>query len=932
MNHVFIVFLTLGFCSCAYSQDLRDVHFVEKVLPVLKTKCFACHGENSDEIKGDLDATSLKGLLRGGESGLPAISLGSPSESPLMEAIRWDGLEMPPKENDRLSKTQIADFQTWIQDGAHWPGVDAINKIRRSSWNHSSNEDGELVSTSGGLSDDWTYRRYKAEDLWAIRAIQKPAAPANGYSIDSFIQERLQPAGIPSAPRASARELIRRASYDLTGLPPTPQEVSDFESHYHQNDEAAWKELIERLLASPHYGERWGQHWLDVVRYADTAGFSNDFELSNLWRYRDYVIRSFNDDVPYNQFVLSQIAGDEWYQEQMELSEEASITQSEATVATGFLRVGPWEHTAMSPPQVSRQNYLDDLVDNVGKTFLSTALRCCKCHDHKFDPIPTKDYYRFYAAFSTTQPAEIEADFIGTENRSLFEGQKKNCEDLLRYAQHKLDELLEKRESAAKNWYRERGIEDQYRPWNVRQRKDFTGRKPPRNFGLTPQEEGRLKVREQDVRIWKRRLKRFFPQAQSVYNGPVLVQNSGNLTRPKQLDANLKPEDSYIFSGGDVFSPHQKVSPGILSCVGVTTNAATAVDKYALPTSFSNRRLGLARWIANPQNGLAIRSIVNRVWHYHFGQGIAANPNNFGATGAKPTHPELLEWLAVKFIDSGWSIKSLHRQIMTSETYMRSTHHPDFKRVSTIDPENQLHSYFDVRRLTAEEVRDSLLAASGELNLELGGLPIRPEINLDVALSPRMIQFSISPAYQPERLAKDRNRRSIYSYRVRGLRNPLLQVLDQPNLNESCENRDSASTAPQAFTMLNSDYVTKRSLAMAARLLKNRGSTQERIKHGYELATGQILNEKMLGALEEHYKNMLVYHTEKVPGKVSYPTSIRRSLVEENTGETFDYEELLNVYQDYEPDLHAAEVSPEVRALADICLIFFNSNQMMYVN
>ena len=360
-----------------------------------------------------------------------------------------------------------------------------------------------------------------------------------------------------------------------------------------------------------------------------------------------------------------------------------------------------------------------------------------------------------------------------------------------------------------------------------------------------------------------------------------------------------------------------------MSCVGVATKIENAVDKYALPEGFDKRRLGLARWIADPQNGLAIRSIVNRIWHHHFGRGIAANPNNFGATGAKPTHSELLDWLAVEFIENGWSIKSLHRKIMTSETYMCSTRHPDFERVKTLDPENRLLSYFDMRRLTGEEVRDSMLAASGELNLETGGLPIRPEINLDVALSPRMIQFSISPAYQPERQAKDRNRRSIYAYRVRGLRNPFLEVLDQPNLNESCETRDSASTAPQAFTMLNGDFVTKRSLAMATRLLNEKDSTRKRIGFGYELITGQVLDEKMLGELEKHYKKMLAYHSAKVPEKVTYPTSIRRSLVEENTGDTFDYEELLNIYQDYEPDLQAFDVSPEVRALADICLIFF---------
>ena len=688
--------------------------------------------------------------------------------------------------------------------------------------------------------------------------------------------------------------------------------------------------MIDRLLSSQHYGERWAQHWLDVVRYADTAGFSNDFELTNAWRYRDYVIRSFNNDLPYNDFVIQQIAGDEFYRQQN--STQLMLGEAEASIATGFLRMGPWEHTGMTPPKISRQNYVDDLVDNIGKTFLSTALRCCKCHDHKFDPVPTKDYYRVYAALSTTQPAEIEAAFLDSENKSLFRNQKKHCENLLEFAQEKLAVLIGKRELAAKKWYQHNGIADQYQTWDVRSKPDFNGKKPPRNVGLTPQEEGQLKVREQDVRIWKRRLKRFLPIAQSVYIGPAKIQNSGNLSRPNEVDISSSPESSFIFGGGDVYSPGEEVTPGVLSCIGVATDTPLLDDRYALPKGFANRRLGLARWIANPENGLAVRSIVNRVWHYHFGKGIAANANNFGATGAKPTHLELLDWLALEFIKSGWSIKSLHRRIMNSEVYMRSTQHPNLEHVSDVDPNNQLLSYFDVRRLSGEEVRDTMLSASGELNLEVGGLPIRPEINLEVALSPRMIQFSISPAYQPERLAKDRNRRSIYAYRVRGLRNPFLEVLDQPNLNESCESRDSASTAPQAFTMLNSDAVTKRSIAMAARLKRKRESTKEQIAHGYELATGQIVEPEILQAMLDHYEKMLVYHTNMLPPEESYPTSVSRSLVEENTGETFSYDELLDIYQDYEPDLQASDVSPEVRALADICLIIFNSNQMIFVN
>ncbi len=930
MCHVYIWLNSLLLCTVGFCQDSLDEQFVDQVLPVLEAKCFSCHGEQ-DHKKGELDATSLQGLLNGGESGEASIVVGDPDRSLLVQAIKWEGFEMPPKANDRLNSTQISAIEKWIRDGAVWPNQTVINKIRRSKWNDSDNADGERVFTSGGQSKEWTHRRYKAEDIWAIRPLFRPKSPDSGYSIDSFVSAKLESGKIEPAPPAKPRELIRRAMYDLIGLPPTPTEIRDFENVFKRDANRAWNDLIDRLLSSRHYGERWAQHWLDVVRYADTAGFSNDFELSNAWRYRDYVIRSFNNDLPYDQFVLQQLAGDELFREQRK-SPNSRLSESEATVATGFLRMGPWEHTGMSPPKISRQNYVDDLVDNVGKTFLSTALRCCKCHDHKFDPIPTRDYYRVYAAFNTTQPAEIQAPFLDSENRNLFESQRQHCVDLLDYAKGKLAALRQKREKAAKQWYQENGIADQYQPWHVRSKPDFDGKKPPRNIGLTPQEEGRLKVREQDVRIWNRRLRRFSPVAQSVYNGPVKVQNSGHLIRPEKIDWSSKLEESFILGGGDVFSPQQKVTPGVLSCVGIATDAATEVDRFAITDGSENRRLQLARWIVNRENGLAVRSIVNRIWHFHFGKGIAANPNNFGSTGAKPTHPDLLDWLAIEFVQSGWSIKALHRRIMKSDTYMRSTQHPNFEYVSKIDPNNRLLAYFDVRRLTGEEVRDTMLAASAEINLEIGGLPIRPEINLDVALSPRMIQFSISPAYQPERSAKDRNRRSIYAYRVRGLRNPFLEVLDQPNLNESCENRDSASTTPQAFTMLNSDSVIKRSLAMASRLQNERKSIAEQIEFGFELVTGQILDEVLLQNMLKHYENMLDYHSKNSPSVVNYPTLVTRSLVEENTGETFSYDELLDIYQNYEADLNAADVTPEVRAMADICLIFFNSNQMMFVN
>lgn len=938
-----VLFLTciLAFLSCseAFAQDDNselEVHFVQKVLPVFKDKCFSCHGDKPDDLKGDLDLTSLKKMLSGGESGDPAIEINDADESQLVMAIEWDGLEMPPKENDRLNDKQISDVKQWINDGAIWPSQERIEAIKKTSWNQSDGE-GQIVKTSGGQSDDWTYRRYKPEDVWAIQRVVKPKAPNGEYTVDAFVDQKLVDAKVTPAPRADSVTLIRRAAYDLTGLPPTPAEIEEFKSAFSKNATKAWSDLIDRLLSSPQYGERWGQHWLDVARYADTAGFSNDFELSNAWRYRDYVIRSFNNDLPYNRFVVQQLAGDELIAEQNEMDgknkDGYKLDSREGQIATGFLRMGPWEHTSMTPERLSRQNYLDDLVNSVSQTFLSTALRCCKCHDHKFDPIPTRDYYRVYAAFRKTQPAEVETDFLAVESKSLFGSQKEHVQSLLDFAMTEQNLLLKKREAAAKAWYAEQGIEDKYVPYNVRAKRDFKGPKPRRFVGLTPQEEGTLKVREQDVRIWNRRLERFKPMVQSVYNGKDWLRNTIELRVPtdKERKNGFDNDKNFILDGGDIYSESEEVTPGVLSCVSISTPAATDEDPYALPNETDGRRLAFARWVTDPKNGLSTRSIVNRVWHYHFGKGIAANPNNFGGTGAKPTHSELLDWLTHDFVNHGWSIKRLHRRIMNSETYMRSTDHPDIEKLRNIDSNNRLLAVFEPRRLTAEEIRDSMLAATGELNLESGGLPIRPEMNLEVALSPRMIQFSIAPAYQPERTPEQRNRRSIYAYRVRGLNDPLMEVLDKPNPNESCELRDGASTTPQVFALLNGDVVIKRSIALASRLKGEHDSIEDQISQAFLLTTGQLPDRNVANELTEHYTEMVEYHQTHEPEAVKYPTKVTRSLVEELTGETFEYDEILNVYENYVADIGPADVDASTRALADICLLLFNSNQFVYV-
>ncbi|MCB1206653.1 MAG: DUF1549 domain-containing protein, partial [Verrucomicrobiae bacterium] len=356
--------------------------FVRRINPLFHEKCLSCHGQDEGKIKGGFDLRSPESVMRGGDSELPGIVPGKPEESPLyLASIRdhedWEA--MPPKEADRLYEEQLGWIRAWIAAGAPWPDdakVRAIAEAHAKTWEA---EDGIVVKTAGGLSPEWTNRRYRPEGLWGYRPLRKADLKLRGdeHPVDALIAMHL-PEGVTPAPPADPVLLIRRATFDLTGLPPTPEEITAFEADSIRDPESAIRDLIDRLLDSPHYGERMAQHWLDVVRYADSSGFANDYERGNAWRYRDYVVRSFNRDKPYDRFIREQIAGD-----------EIDPDNPEMLVATGYLRMGPWELTGMEVAKVARQRFLDDVTNSVGETFLAHSLQCARCHDHKFDPIPT---------------------------------------------------------------------------------------------------------------------------------------------------------------------------------------------------------------------------------------------------------------------------------------------------------------------------------------------------------------------------------------------------------------------------------------------------------------------------------------------------------------------------------------------------------------
>jgi mono/diheme cytochrome c family protein len=567
-----------GFCAvllCATftvtaAAPPDDVFFVDKVWPILKEKCMGCHGDRPEKIKGDYDMRTYAGMLEGGESEMAAIIKGQPEKSPFYVALTWEDedLQMPPKENDRLTKEQMAVIHEWIKRGAPYSDPNVKREI---AWGDVT-EDGMVVETAGGLDDSWTYRRYAVDGIWAYQPIKRFLPPqADVHPIDAFVSRKLKEKGLKPAEKADKRNLLRRATFALTGLPPTPAEVADFD-----NDKSpdAFAKVTDRLLASNHYGEKMAQHWLDVVRYADTSGFSNDFERPTAWRYRDYVVRSFNADKPYNQFAREQLAGDEL----PEVGEEGKI-------AAGFLRMGPWEHTGMSVAAETRQLFLDDVTHSVGVTFLGQQLRCAKCHDHKFDPIPQADYYRFQALFATVQFADLNLGFLKNENTSQMAGGKArmkkrlaNADNRDKYVQQEVDKLV------AQELARRGG------------KMSEADRKAVYDKAMKDQKTAVGKATRKQKAYYQRESMRYEPYAYTVYNGPnrTIKSQVPIMAMPKPGQMKGGPEQIHVLAGGSLESPTERVDAGVISVVNGFAQPKAKLPNLKIPQTMSGRRS--ARW------------------------------------------------------------------------------------------------------------------------------------------------------------------------------------------------------------------------------------------------------------------------------------------------------------------------------------------------
>jgi hypothetical protein len=836
-------------CILARAQEPSgegDLIFQKTVGPTLRQRCGGCHGVAIQS--GNLRLDTRDALLKGGGRGT-AVAPGDPGHSLLIAAVEQTGaLKMPP--GGKLPTETIASIRRWIELGAPW-----------------SNEQPKTDSAGGDAT-------------WAFQPLTKPAIPqgaATAGAIDRFIQAKLEEKHLAAAKRADRPTLIRRATYDLWGLPPTLADIENFVKDP-APDRDAFAKVVDRLLASPHYGERWGRHWLDVVRYADTGGFSNDFERPNAWRYRDYVIRSFNQDKAFDGFVREQIAGD-----------EIAGGSPEALVATGFMRMGPWEHTGMSVAAVTRQEWLDDVTHSTAATFLGVTMECARCHDHKFDPLPTRDYYRLQAVFATTNFADRPAPFLAgeakpdfAEGRALMvELQKRVDAKIAEFGQLTLMRLAKQMGLSGPEAIPEARAKEAVRRQEL----------------LTPEEFERYKIFNKRKELYARSVTRYDPVAYSVQDGTSL------------------PE-THILPVGNLQTPGALVTPGVPGAVVLRTSLKTEVPQVS-----ENRRLALAQWLASADNPLTVRVIVNRIWGWHFGHGIVATPNDFGKLGKRPTHPELLDWLSGYFVEHGWSIKEMHKLIMLSDAYQRDSS-PAGAAAREADPEAAWLSYFPPRRLDAEEILDTMLADSGELSADRGGPGTFPEINLDVANQPQQIMGTLMPAYRPSATRAERDRRMIYAYQKRNQPNPMLDVLNGPSFNESAPTRDATTIPTQAFAMLNSAFANHRALALAARA----GSLDQ----AFLLAVGRHPSAQEAKLAGDFLRQRESYYRQHPPQPEAPLKPLVRSITSELTGTAVQVEEDQMPVK-YEEDLKPSDVNAQVRALADLALALFNTNEFVYV-
>jgi len=737
--------------------------FTQKVKPLLVKNCFKCHG--GAKVKGGLHLDSRSGIMKGGDSGR-AVNLKRPEKSLLLEAINYEleGYEMPP--SGKLPAAQIEILKRWIRMGLPI-SPDFAGKIGKS--------DAKTPQVNAQTKAFWSFQPLRRPQPPAVRRADWVAGP-----IDRFVLARLERAGLAPAEPAGKASWLRRATYDLTGLPPTPGAIDEFLA---DDTEAAHGRVVDRLLKSPHYGEKWARHWLDLVRYAESNSYERDGTKPHVWRFRDYVIRSFNSDKPFDRFATEQLAGDE-------LEEVTADTM----IATGYYRLGIWQDEPVDREQ-SRFEDLDDILRTTSEVFLGLTVGCARCHDHKLDPIPQKDYYRLLAFFRNIRRYgvrggnTVEAASVTTV--ATPREQERNRELV---ARHQADLAGVLKQLAA--------LDAIYKGLLAGGEVDDFKREQSRVAILKKKVPGKLAKEKfdayQELAARRDRLRKFRPPGLAK----ALVV--------KELGPN--PPQSFIQIRGNAHARGEKVEPGFPL---VLSPPRPNIKPPAQGAQTANRRRALAEWITSPRNPLTARVLANRLWQYHFGRGIVASSNNFGLAGQKPTHPQLLDWLATELVEGGWTLKRMHRQIMLSSTYRMSSR--GNKQALAADPTNQLFWRFNMRRLSAEEIRDSVLAVNGALNRKKMFGP-----SIYTVIPREILQGQSQPGANWGRSSpEDRNRRSIYVHVKRSLVVPMFETFDAPDLDNSCPVRFTTTQPTQSLALLNSEF-SQREAAVFAELLRKR--------------------------------------------------------------------------------------------------------------
>ncbi len=808
------------------------------VAPLL-AKCAQCH--NASVKMGDLDLHSQDALLKGGKHG-PALTRGNAAESRLYRHLTGQ-LQPRMPFGGSLSESEIALFRTWIDAGAPW-------------------EASLQLTTSAEHKFTDAQKRY-----WAFQPVRN-----SGGSIDSLILAKLRESKIrPNAP-ADKITLLRRATLDLIGLPPTPEETAAFLADQSKD---AFAHVVDRLLASNHYGERWGREWLDVARYADTNGFKADEIRPNIWRYRDYVIQSFNKDKPYDRFIREQIAGDELYPGDVD-----------AHIATGFLRHYT-DETNQPSMENRRTELLMNITDTVGSAFLGMTFGCAKCHDHKFDPILHKDYYRLQAFFANVRAQDDYVPLSGAELAAVNR-QQAEWEQKTRDLRARMTALVAPIAKADRDEYMNRFSEGTREAINTPPEKRTAYQALLAFQGLpqvTYQETALSKKLRPEQRLEFDALNAELKKFDSLRPHPPLAQTV--------IDNSALAPKTFVLAGGSWTAPKEEVQPGFLSILDPTE--ATFSPPAGLDST--GRRSALANWLANPNNPLVARVMVNRIWQGHFGAGLVGTSSDFGVMGDRPSNPELLDFLAASFVQNGWSMKKMHRIIMLSGVYQESS--ANQTEAAAVDPDNKLLWHYPRHRVEGEVVRDAMLMTSGRLNLRMGGPGVRPEL-------PEGVNTAGYSGWPVEKDPAEASRRSIYVFVKRILTYPMFEAFDAPTSEESCPRRFSTVVPAQALTMMNDQYVLDWSRQFAGRVLNDGGlSPDQQIDRAYRLALSRAPKPEE----QETVLNFLDKQSALIAGRISRNEKV-----------------LL-------PDHLPGGMPPEkAAAFVDFCHALLSSNEFLYVN